>query len=536
MRMRKLFAGVVAAATMLGGLALGASTANAAEGQTTFTFTASSEAQLTGRDIAVYKIGDYVQHGDVYGVETASTVTDKTVIKDALGTAGDNLSEDYLASALSQGLLDQSSTRPWDTPDATRTFAENLAKSENLAKLTAVTDAKLGTPTAITGGTGDAQWQATMDLDPGIYLIVDNTKATNAEVTKAVPMIVYSGTLTDGVITNAATAGAGATVNFKNTLNTEKSKSVNVEGSVYVCQELTYTLKGEVADPAPVSFVFTDKPGAGLTIDTGSFSAKYGASAEDVNTDVSAADFVKYFQTDFDGLVDGTKGGANASFTVTLTAEGLAALKGKYIAVSYTATVNSDAVSADGKPFSVENKLVKNDGTSTSDTENKTYGFQIVKTAADGTTKLENAGFTIRNSDGKYLVQDAITLAWTTTDKEAEATEFKTDANGSLIVKGLAAGDYTVNEKTVPNGYMQSVKPEFTITIGDASSLKTADSFNLVSYANDVFTVKNVKNITQLPLTGAAGTALFTVIGLLLAGAAATVALKSRETKRALRA
>ena len=48
--------------------------------------------------------------------------------------------------------------------------------------------------------------------------------------------------------------------------------------------------------------------------------------------------------------------------------------------------------------------------------------------------------------------------------------------------------------------------------------------------------VHNVKNVSELPLTGAAGTALFTVIGLLLAGAAATVALKSRETKRALRA
>ena len=45
-----------------------------------------------------------------------------------------------------------------------------------------------------------------------------------------------------------------------------------------------------------------------------------------------------------------------------------------------------------------------------------------------------------------------------------------------------------------------------------------------------------MKNVSELPLTGAAGTALFTVIGLLLAGAAATVALKSRETKRALRA
>ena len=49
-------------------------------------------------------------------------------------------------------------------------------------------------------------------------------------------------------------------------------------------------------------------------------------------------------------------------------------------------------------------------------------------------------------------------------------------------------------------------------------------------------TVKNIKSITQLPLTGAAGTMLFSVIGLLIAGAAVTVFVKSRSTKRALNA
>ncbi len=42
-------------------------------------------------------------------------------------------------------------------------------------------------------------------------------------------------------------------------------------------------------------------------------------------------------------------------------------------------------------------------------------------------------------------------------------------------------------------------------------------------------TVKNVKSITQLPLTGAAGTTLFAVVALLVAGAGVAVALKSRQ-------
>ena len=43
-----------------------------------------------------------------------------------------------------------------------------------------------------------------------------------------------------------------------------------------------------------------------------------------------------------------------------------------------------------------------------------------------------------------------------------------------------------------------------------------------------------MKSITQLPLTGAAGTALFTVIGVLLVGAAMTVLVKSRSVKHQL--
>ena len=46
-------------------------------------------------------------------------------------------------------------------------------------------------------------------------------------------------------------------------------------------------------------------------------------------------------------------------------------------------------------------------------------------------------------------------------------------------------------------------------------------------------TVKNIKSITQLPLTGAAGTMLFTVVALLVAGAGVTIAIKSRQNAEA---
>lgn len=103
MKMRKLFAGIAAAATLLGGMALGAASAQADGAATTagsgttvtgsakFKFTAQDAKQLTNRELNAYKIADYVQYGTgndaTYGVQTAGTVTDQSGIKAALEAA-----------------------------------------------------------------------------------------------------------------------------------------------------------------------------------------------------------------------------------------------------------------------------------------------------------------------------------------------------------------------------------------------------------------------------------------------------------------
>ena len=65
---------------------------------------------------------------------------------------------------------------------------------------------------------------------------------------------------------------------------------------------------------------------------------------------------------------------------------------------------------------------------------------------------------------------------------------------------------------------------------GDIASLQ-----EIIAKLQSSVTVNNVKSITELPLTGAAGTALFTVLGLLIAGAGALVYMKSRSVERMLR-
>lgn len=154
--------------------------------------------------------------------------------------------------------------------------------------------------------------------------------------------------------------------------------------------------------------------------------------------------------------------------------------------------------------------------------------------------------------------------------------------NGEVQIQGLAAGDYTVVETKAPASYSQQLLAKFTVTVinedangngqlddgedkyGDTNNNGIVDidadgkgdsklSQGLVKFEDNTLfdslsvgiwtnnngaylqQVANYKNISQLPLTGAAGIAMFTVIGLLLAGAGVTVYLKSRSTRRALR-
>ena len=494
MKMRKLFAGIAAAATLLGGMALGAASAQAdgtvVDSTATFTFTADKAEQLTNRQLSFYKIGDYVKYGTGgYGVQTYTA--NKTQVDAALGTAlGTNYNKigiDNLAKALADGQLDQSATtRPWNNPENTRKFADALAQQTGLSAVNP-------TPAFTVNGNS-----ATVSLHAGIYLVVDNSAATPG-VTKAVPMIVSSGTVNNGVLTNPA---EGATVNFKNTAVEEPRKDVS-DKNISLGQKLTYTLTGHVANPKPESFVFHDIPGKGLTIDVSSFKA---------TVDGTSILFSDYFTTDFTKL-NQNKGDGSKEFTVTVEAEKLAELAGKTIVVTYKAEVNSEAAGE------VNNKLVKNDS-SYATVSTKLFSFNFLKRDNDNNV-LAGAIFKLSVADGQTGVLPTL-------NGREYGTSQASDKNGNVTFSGLKAGTYTVTETQAPQGYMNTFLPSFTVTIdenGEATFGK--DAFGLVDTSEK--TVKNVKSIAQLPLTGAAGTTLFTVVALLVAGAGVTVAVKSRQ-------
>lgn len=516
MKMRKLFAGIAATATLLGGMALGAVSAQADDTPTTvttnatFTFTAETAEQLTNANLKAYKIGDYVQYGSgadvAYGVVTNSA--NKKAVDSALTAAGVHVAEnqDKLAAALNTGALDISATRPWNSPDKTRKFANALESESKLVDGKSVT---FGTPT----GSGKSGYSATVSLPAGIYVFIDSAVATGS-VTKAIPMIVASGTV-DTAKKVLADPAAGATVNMKNTKNPGKTKEVD-KASVAIGDTLTYTLTGIIANPAPTEFKFTDKPGKGLTIKAGTF--KFYADDVEISANEVATDFTV---PTFD-----VTGSENASFDVTVNDPSKYA--GKTIKVTFSAMVNDEASVTDG----VVNKL-DNYGT---DVEAKTgfVGFDFTKVDPDGkgienvTFQVKDGGtvlYFVKQEDGSYKKAASATTSGATAD-------VKTNGMGKLSFTGLdAAKTYTVTETNRASDVYLDIKPSFTVSFKNGTAVlsrtATSDPWGLVNAT--ARTVKNVKSITQLPLTGAAGTTLFTVVALLVAGAGVTVAVKSRQ-------
>lgn len=513
MKMRKLFAGIAAAATLLGGMALGATSAQAdgsgtvVKSDVNFTFTAQDAKQLTNRKLDAYKIADYVQYGTgsnaTYGVQTAGTVTDNSGIKAALeaAVAGTNKTVptdggDLMAWALAEGVLsvDNSADGAWNN-SASRKFVESLKTTTD----------KLGTAEEVDLGAAANGTSATVTLPAGLYLFVDAdySVGTNGAATPSIAILVGSGNVKDGVL-NPLTE---ATVAIKNQ-TTAVTKKVNGEDVITasVGQKVTYTITSKVPQNtqyySDYGYTYTDTPSAGQTVDFDSLKVTVGDKSLNKGTDYTVAQ------------------NKNGTFTVTISSI-QKQTAGALITVTYAAKVTEAGASGSK---AVTNAVVLSDnGAEATDRTAITNGqFSFTKTDAQGNA-LAGAKFEIGGQNGA------------STPSTATATS---ESNGTVTFKGLADGTYKVTETEVPAGFQSNLKAAFTVTITNGKAVKYtgADIWGLAPSTevsdNYTYKVKNVKNVTQLPLTGAAGTTLFTVVALLVAGAGVAVALKSRQRMR----
>ena len=546
MKLTKITAMVAAIATAAGLGAVAASSANAdvvTDGVKTITLNATSADQLTGHTFKVVKVASY----DVYGTAPNQSVTLKTEeglkqdIIDYLHYTG---AGDPLAWAQQQdkAKLDQSTTSPWLGDGTTRGLADKLASK-------ATTDVM---PTLSSDNK-----RATFTLSsPGLWLIVDQVatgKSSKAlPILAGTPLTINNKEYSSGSIDmKNQTASVSKTVTDQ-TVAAGQDASYTITTTVpnyvgYKVKGYQFTVSDKFADNAPLAYkagtLIVKIDGQTLTKDTDYTVTGFDLSSKTFTIDLSA--YIK---------AKGFKGvpAEDSKFTD-------AGLVGKTVTVEYKATVTG-STSNNGAANTPTAKYPNDPSNNESKQEVpgtpvKVFNFDYTLVKKDKTTgaALEGAKFAIKNADGKYLAYTATAdgdKKWSKLDAkpDADATSgvFTTGANGKVTFPALDEGKYTIEEIAAPNGYVnpgvsfsftiaanlsgtgadQTANPTYTI---DADGINS-DRWGLVSNGSTAeVVVENVKNITQLPLTGAAGTVLFTVVAALLIGAGVTVGVKSRK-------
>ena len=519
MKMRKLFAGIAAAATLLGGMALGAASAQADGPQMTTPLLQVNNAQA-GHTYTPYKFATFANVGED-SVEVETVEAWKAAVTKA-ADAADKGKENSVPAEYANNPAAYVATF---NAEQIREFATELAKTNPLqnADGTGLTVDKVQAGKTLPVAVNGEGWYLvtdTYDGKTGTPAVVATTVNRLTSLTIVADNVTGQGNITSVGQFNAKNENPLTPPN-----KTAKVDEVNVNGkTVNVGDTVNFTVSATVPASAAnydkYPFTITDTASKGLQV--------AAATAFKVQVDGKDVDSQLYTPTQ--------TGNAQSSTTTIIKFDDVKSLAGKTIVVSYTGTVTKDALT--DLNGSVDNKatITTNGGTSgTGETESKTYGFQFKKIGVGADKNaLAGAQFVVKKG-GKFLQQDE-NGAWSLVNDQKNAKVF-TSANttGLVQIKGLAAGEYTVVETVAPNGYAQNFKVTFTVTISEDGKVTFGqDALKQVTPSNNgattaTATVKNVKNVTQLPLTGAAGTTLFTVVALLEAGAGVTVAVKSRQ-------
>ena len=220
---------------------------------------------------------------------------------------------------------------------------------------------------------------------------------------------------------------------------------------------------------------------------------------------------------------------------------------GGTVTITYNAKLNSaaeiDNVANNNDVtlnYTNDSNVTGNNGTD----EDKTYTYTfdidgdvtagiLTKKDASNNNPLEGAIFTVYDKDKNLYTNDVF------------GGTVRSDKNGKLFIKGLAAGTYYLKEITAPDGYSVNTH-EFEIVIDaayNADGILTGwkvkiDGVDKASFTvtNDTvnkevsgFDIMNTK-LSNLPSTGGMGTYLFTIIGVVvMAGAAGAFFISRRK-------
>lgn len=348
--------------------------------------------------------------------------------------------------------------------------------------------------------------------------------------------------------------GSAITVNQKSNLPTvTKSVKNDAAGSTWsstadsqIGQQIQYKLTGTVSDVIgsydTYYYQFYDNLGEALTADTSNIKVAVSNDNGATETEVRAADYT----TALDSSTNTMTVTINDLKTVKdTTGADISINKDSIVNVYYNASLNSKAkVASSSNDNTVTLTYSNNPGTNST-------GSTVPATARDYTFGLMIYKVDSRN-DGKALPDAKFTIQATGADEgagtqyvQSDGTlgtseyEFKTGSDGSIYVKGLDAGTYTVKETSSPSGYSKVDDFTFTITpvyTADGSLTEvTAGTNNAISTKADVLdggviqvTVMDNPGV-NLPLSGQAGVTITWIAGGAVLALGITHLVRSRK-------
>ena len=534
--MKKVFAAAAAIATVFGLAATTVATANAADGATLTVSTA--DAKFVGKTVNAYKMFSATVGGEGANKAVSYTLTDtwKPFFMDSTASGLNGATDANVNDKANEYVSELAG----DNLVAFATKASNWAQTQ--AKN--ITADKTAT---VSAGATNGNYTATFTgLDYGYY-VVAVPGATLANTSGQYATLVS----VDSTNVNANIKGSLPTVDKKVQVNGNGADTADAK----IGDTLTFTLTSTIPDMSAYdtyTFNFKDTLSKGLT---------YG-DITSVTVEGVDAPLVK----DTDYTVTTTPAAAgNTLLTVGMTdfKNKQQTNAGKKITVTYTATLNENAVVGGAGNVNSATIQYSNDPSSTGTGESEpdkvrvfTYGFTVDKYTGDNyndaATRLAGAEFTLTakgdTSAIKFVqvnagsaTEDAVYRVAKAGETAGTTTTITTPAIGKVVFQGLKNGEYTLTETKAPAGYNKLASAIGVKVNGSNDGTDTTNATVNITYNNDnndttydqtasngVIPVQN-KSGAILPGTGGMGTIAFTVIGVLVIALGVAWTLKRKN-------
>ncbi|NMM99080.1 isopeptide-forming domain-containing fimbrial protein [Bifidobacterium olomucense] len=575
MQYKKLVAGIAAVAAALGGMALGAMTANADEltmpenaTPSTITLNKAADANTSQSTYTAYRIAAYtdpVVNADgkltSFGLQPVDSSQWDWKISEAItaaniDTTGYKSNLYALASLSTSG--DEAKLRDFvdnlsvptklgsDEPSVTATelqIGDNTVPDQGWYFVTDSNGTNLLVGTALTASSGQSYTTlVNTNVDPateqtlGVVNVKPNPAASAVTVTKSAYMGTYF-----------KKNGSVATANVGDTLT-------------YVVSSVIPTTTGQT-DP---TFTFKDTASKGLTVDASSIRVFYDADDDDK---------YNYFDATGDTLLakdtDYTVTGPTASDSGTVTqvdVKNVGGKDGQKLTLLYKASTTKDAV--DNQVTNAATASYDGGAESAPASVTVKFGMFTLKKIDKNHNGIAGAQFSVTGSDGNAIIFEKTDVngEWVRAADQSvkvdNVTYFKnvpTSQGGALYFWGLAEGGYSVYEQKVAEGYAQQYRAGFSVSIDKNGQRtynydKAKDQYKLVTFRDadgaevtpsnstkvvgGAAQVLNIKNISELPLTGGAGLTMFVTAAIVFSGVGVTLLVKSgtRRARRVMRA